>query len=47
LNNMLVRELLANPAAWEEVTYTESQGPIAYSQPLELAGSQVELAQTA
>ena len=44
LNNMLVRELLARPDAWEEVTYDESQSPIAYTQPLELLP---ELAQTA
>ncbi len=34
LNNMLVRELLAKPDAWEEVTFDEDQSPIAYTQPL-------------
>ena len=34
LNNMLVRELLAQPDAWEEVTFDETQSPIAYTQPL-------------
>ena len=31
---MLVRELLAQPDAWEEVTFDETQSPIAYTQPL-------------
>ena len=44
LNNMLVRELIARPDAWEEVTFDESQSPIAYTQPLEVLP---ELAQTA
>ncbi len=34
LNNMLVRELLSKPECWEEVTFDESQSPIAYTQPL-------------
>jgi len=37
LNNLLVRELLAHPEAWEEVTFEEAQLPIAYTQPLEAA----------
>jgi len=41
LNNMLVRELLAQPDAWEEVTFEESQSPISYTQPLQ-AGSDLQ-----
>ena len=38
LNNLLVRELLANSEAWDEVTFEEeTQSPIAYSQPLQAA----------
>ncbi len=34
LNNLLVRELLANPDAWEEVTFEdEAVSPISYSNP--------------
>ena len=39
LNNMLVRELLSRPDAWEEVTFEEEGAPIAYSQPLVVAGA--------
>ncbi len=39
LNNLLVRELLDNPEAWEEVNFESADSPIIYTQPLELAGS--------
>lgn len=38
LNNKLVRALLAQPEAWEEVTFDEETGPIVYSQPLAVTG---------
>lgn len=37
LNNKLVRALMEQPDAWEEVTFEEEQGPILYSQPLAVA----------
>ena len=39
LNNLLVRELLNTADAWEEVTFDQTEGPISYSMPLEVAGS--------
>jgi len=35
LNNKLVRALLDQPEAWEEVTFEEAHSPIVYTQPLE------------
>lgn len=42
LNNMLVRELISRPDAWEEVTLDENQSPIAYTQPLVAAGPDLQ-----
>jgi UDP-3-O-[3-hydroxymyristoyl] N-acetylglucosamine deacetylase len=38
LNNTLLRALLADTMAWEEVTFTQAEAPIAYQDPL-MAGS--------
>ncbi len=39
LNNRLVRELLANESAWEEVTFEDvKESPIAYTQPQQAVG---------
>lgn len=38
LNNKLVRALIEQPDAWEEVTFEKEEGPILYSQPLAVAG---------
>lgn len=38
LNNKLVRALLAQPDAWEEVIFEEEAGPIVYSEPLAVTG---------
>ena len=42
LNNMLVRELISRPDAWEEVTFDENQSPIAYTQPLVAAAPELQ-----
>lgn len=34
LNNQLVRELLAQPHSWEEVSYPQAEQPVAYTDPL-------------
>ena len=36
LNNKLVRAMLEQPEAWEEVTFEETPSPIVYTQPLEV-----------
>ena len=36
LNNQLLRELLADASAWEEITYEEQAAPISYLQPAEV-----------
>ena len=37
LNNKLVRALLEQPEAWEEVTFEQEEGPIVNTQPLAVA----------
>lgn len=39
LNNMLLRRLLADYSAWEEVTFSQGEAPIAYHHPLMVAST--------
>jgi len=39
LNNALLRALLADTMAWEEVTFEQGEAPIAYQHPLMVAST--------